>query len=247
MRNTINVNRMTRSFHNYARCMETGNKNDTRNAFLESMVGKSAAKAAAAAIVTGNVTTQAVSTQDMTMDEYKRYVYDRISRIPMNPSRAWDNISIHISEDGFEAMKNDPEYEKWVLDRLEQEFMSYDPWAAMCGGSYAVKYIGASPEEYRGDSWYTGYQNGKQESLYEQKSEDSFWEQRAKREERLQEQYEEFLEKKVLAERLQEQQLNAKLAEMKAEGADLSELSNAASKIPQIVTAYDISMLLMDL
>lgn len=245
MRNTINVNRMTRTFSNYAQCLELDNKRDTRNAFLESIAGKRAAKAAAAAVIEG-ADARTVSTQDMTMDEYKQYIYDKISRIPMNPSRAWDNISIHISEDGFEAMKNDPEYEQWVFNRLKQDFVSHDPWAAVCGGSYCVKYIGASPEEYRGESWYAGYQNGKKESLYDVESKDSFWEQRAKREERLQELYEEFLEKKVLAERWQEQQLNAKLAELKAEGADLSELSSADDRVSQVFTAYDVSMILMD-
>ncbi|MCM1467787.1 MAG: hypothetical protein NC086_06520, partial [Alistipes sp.] len=94
------------------------------------------------------------------------------------PSRMQDTISINISEAGFEAMKNDPEYEEWVLDYLQKDFNCYNPWTASCGGCYCVKYIGAAKEEYRGESWYAGYQNGKGTSLYDEKSQDSFWERR---------------------------------------------------------------------
>ena len=52
------------------------------------------------------------------MDEYKQYIHEKISQIPMHPTRMSENISIHISEAGFEAMKNDPEYEAWVLNDL---------------------------------------------------------------------------------------------------------------------------------
>jgi len=31
----------------------------------------------------------------------------------MHPTRAGESISVTISEAGFEAMKNDPEYEAW--------------------------------------------------------------------------------------------------------------------------------------
>ena len=223
--------------------MQAGNEDSTRNAFLESLAGKNAAKTAAAAVIAGTAT-QAVSTQDMTMDEYKQYIYDRISRLPMDPSRRWDNISIHISDDGFEAMKNDPEYEEWVMDYLRQDFMSYNPWTAVCGGCYCVKYIGASPEEYHGESWYTGYQNGKAESLYQKKSQENFWEQRAERAERLQEQYEKFLDKKALAMRWQKEQMDAEYVAKKAEGASDADAADAAGQISQIVTAFDASMIL---
>ncbi len=97
-------------------------------------------------------------------------------------------------------MKNDPEYEKWVPDYLQKDFNCYNPWAASCGGCYCVKYIGATKEEYCGESWYAGYQSGKGTSLYNEKSEDSFWERKAEREKRYKEQYEESQEKKALAE-----------------------------------------------
>lgn len=56
--------------------------------------------------------TGAISTKDMTMEEYKAYISEKISQIPMHPTRIGESISITISEAGFEAMKNDPELAK---------------------------------------------------------------------------------------------------------------------------------------
>ncbi len=169
----------------------------------------------------GNVGT--ASTEDMTMEEYKKYINDKISQMTMNPSRMQDTISIHISEVGFEAMKNDPEYEKWVLDYLQKDFNCYNPWAAASGGCYCVKYIGATKEEYHGESWYAGFQNGKGKSLYDEKSQDSFWERRAERKQRLEEQYEELQEKKALAKRLAQEQYYEELLTRKTENSQLQQ------------------------
>ncbi|MCM1499952.1 MAG: hypothetical protein NC124_15930 [Clostridium sp.] len=170
---------------------------------------------------TGNAST--VSTKDMTMEEYKQYIYGKISQMTINPSRMQDTISINISEAGFEAMKNDPEYEEWVLDYLQKDFNCYNPWTASCGGCYCVKYIGATKEEYHGESWYAGYQNGKGTSLYDEKSQDSFWERRAERKRRLEEQYEEIQEKKALAKRLAQGQYYEELMTRKTENSQLQQ------------------------
>ena len=37
----------------------------------------------------------------MTMEEYKQYIYNKISKIPMHPTRAGESISVTISEAGF--------------------------------------------------------------------------------------------------------------------------------------------------
>lgn len=123
----------------------------------------------------------AFSTADLTLAEYKQYIYQRISRIPMHPSQAMRSVSVHISDEGFEAMQRDPEYERWVLDTLKADFAYNDPWASVCGESFTIHRFGATKEEYRGDSWYTGYRNGKGRAIYEKEAEEGFWEKRAKR------------------------------------------------------------------
>ena len=128
--------------------------------------------------VSGAFRVMDVPTKNMTLEQYKNYIRDKISQIPLHPSQRLNSISVHISDEGFEAMKNDPEYEKWVLDTLRANFQFNDPFAYMCGGSFSVHYFGATKEEYHGYGWYKGYQNGRGESLFNEKSKDSFWERR---------------------------------------------------------------------
>ena len=88
--------------------------------------------------------------------------------------------SIDISDEGFKAMKEDPEYEKWVLEDLSKALSTpYPGWARSIGGSrYVVAHIGASKDDCRADGWHMGYENGKGASVWESKSKESFWSKR---------------------------------------------------------------------
>ena len=90
------------------------------------------------------------STTDMTMEEYKQYIYDKIIRMPVNYSQIQDAVSIMISEEGFAAMKADPEYEKWVLDTIRHDLAAFYPWGTMGESTYRSHYFGATKKEYRG-------------------------------------------------------------------------------------------------
>lgn len=182
---TINVNYMTRTYNQFLKNQNIRTTSD------KSMANTIADKLA------GNEKTEAVSTKDMTMEEYKQYIHDKISEIPMHSSHMNDFTSVNISEAGFEAMKNDPEYEKWVLDELRTGFAYNNPWGGT-GAHYVVLHFGATKAESHGESWYAGYQNGNGKKLYEDKSQNSFWERKAEREKRLQAQAEEWQEKKRL-------------------------------------------------
>ena len=146
-----------------------------------------------------------VSTKDMTLAEYKQYIYHKISQLPMHPSQMMRSVSVHISDEGFEAMQKDPEYEKWVLDTLKYDFAYNDPWAQVCGGSFAIHRFGATKEEYQGVGWYTGYRNGKGGSLFETEAEESFWEKRIKRHKKYMEILQKADEKEKIMERVFEE------------------------------------------
>lgn len=137
-------------------------------------------QAAGGASRTGDRNEQAVKA--MSMDEYKLYIYQKISALPTSATQKWDAVSVNISEEGFAAMKADPAYEKWVLDTLRQDFAYYNPWSAYAGGSYRVHYFGATREEYRGESFQMGFRNGgKHTDSSKKKKQKSFWEKRAER------------------------------------------------------------------
>lgn len=193
MGNMINVNYMTKVYSNFLKDHETKNSSQSGSASFGDRVAE---KSAGSRNVSETGKAGAVSTKDMTMEEYKQYIHDRISQIPMHPSRMQESISIHISEAGFEAMKNDPEYEAWVLNDLRTGWAQPDRWAGVCGGAYSTIYYGATKEECHAEMWSAGYRNGSGKSLFDGRAEDSFWERRAERKKRIEEQVMEQQEKK---------------------------------------------------
>lgn len=118
-----------------------------------------------------------VSTQNMTMKQYKNYIRGKINALPVSSSQALNSVSVNITEEGFEAMKNDPEYEAWVLNSLGTDFAYNDPWSGFGGGRYVVHHFGATKEEYSGQSW--SMDNGVGKSLFEEAAEKSFWQKRS--------------------------------------------------------------------
>lgn len=164
-----------------------GGVEGAKDSFAETIQGKSAQKAAGNFMQTADDVSRAEDYSDrviraMSMDQYKLYIYQKISALPISPSQKWDAVSVHISEEGFAAMKADPAYEKWVLDTLRQDFVYYNPWSAYAGGSCRVHYFGANREEYRGESFQMGFCNGgKKTDSTQKKKQKSFWEKRAER------------------------------------------------------------------
>lgn len=178
MSNTINANYMTKTYSNFLRNYEAKGVNQAKNT---SFSDKVAEKSMGTRNVSEPEKAGAVSTKDMTMEEYKQYIHDKISQIPMHPTRMSESISINISEAGFEVMKNDPEYEAWVLNDLRTGWAQPDRWAGVCGGAYSTIYYGATKEECHAEMWSAGYQNGSGKSLFDSKAKDSFWERRVER------------------------------------------------------------------
>lgn len=93
MNNTINVNYMTRTYSNFLKNNEAKGGKTESPSFCDRVAEKSTG-----ATETGKAGT--VSAKDMTMDEYKQYIHEKISQIPMHPTRMSESISIHISEAG---------------------------------------------------------------------------------------------------------------------------------------------------
>lgn len=134
------------------------------------------------------------------MEEYKEYIYDTIAGLPMHPSQIRNSVTVYISEAGFEAMKNDPEYEAWVLDTLKKNFSFNDPWGPMSGGNYVIHSFGATKEEYQGQSRPKETGNSRR-----RKTEENYWEERRRRRKELNKKYyEELMERRALIRRLQQ-------------------------------------------
>jgi len=173
MNNTINLNYLTR----LAESLQPGSMVQQPAARSSDFLSMAAQLKAEAAVSASTVS----QTADMDLETYKQAVWEKISQLPMSASSQMQSISVQITDEGFEAMKSDPEYEAWVLDTLRKNFIFENPWTPVCGGGYAVHHFGATKGEYHGESWYPGYMGGQGASLFAEKSKDSFWERRMER------------------------------------------------------------------
>ncbi|MCM1181349.1 MAG: hypothetical protein NC347_13920 [Clostridium sp.] len=140
-----------------------------------------------------------VSREDMTMEEYKGFINGLLNSIPFDATRIYDKEIVSISDAGWEQMKNDPDYEAWVLGYTAENRSVRNPffgWPGASGSVYVEKF-GASIEEHIGQSVGT---SGPGSSHV--KNEKSWWEKRhEKMEERMEEQAE-----KAMAQRAFEQE-----------------------------------------
>ena len=177
----------TRFYANMIRAAQTVNgrpgQASAENPFLQAMQNAAAGQAGAESGIgntSGVMAEHIYSTEDMTMEEYKQYIYDKIIRLPVNPSQLQDAVAISISEEGFAAMKADPEYEKWVLDKLKSDFAVYYPWGEMGESTFRYHHFGATKEEYRCECYA---KDNKAKRHAEKRNEEDFWEKRKKRHE----------------------------------------------------------------
>lgn len=93
------------------------------------------------------------SAADMSMTEYQFYIESKISKIMSSSHRRGGYTAVFISDEGYAAMKNDPEYEKWVLDLIKQSAYQNGCMHGNDEKHYSAHFIGASKEETRSEYW----------------------------------------------------------------------------------------------
>lgn len=241
MSNAMHFSYMTRICHTMLKTCQAQNKRKDGASFTDALDGKSTGK-----IETGSAVKprEQLMTADMSIEEYKQYIYDRIASLPMHESNMLDSVSVKITEEGFEAMKNDPEYEQWVLDSLQSNFNYPDVWSSVCGGKFCVFYFGATKEESHGESWRLGFRNGEGRKAFDEKSKESFWERRQKRREEWLEQLEELADKKALSKRMAQSEFFLKSAAVKPTEAGSRNAVNTDMLAMQIFSSFKANIML---
>ncbi len=176
MSDPITMNRVERTSNSYSyRKATTTVGNGAFGAALQAQ--SEAAKAARTTDVFQAAETQAVSNKDMTLDEYKDYLRGKIDSLPVHTDNLCDSWTIHISDASFQALKEDPEFEKWLIDDLGKAFATpYPAWARSIGGpGYVVTTVGTKIGEAPTTSWHQGYMNGTGDLVWAEKTQGSFW------------------------------------------------------------------------
>lgn len=117
------------------------------------------------------------SKEEMTMDEYKQWFRNEISQMPVSAfvSSTFASSNLIITEEAFERMKSDSEWESTVMNMVRQHFGTNG-----LIGSKAVGYqiIGASPEECYGEGMPINSGNASNHLWGEEKT---WWEKRHER------------------------------------------------------------------
>ncbi|MBR1641584.1 MAG: hypothetical protein IJ683_04590 [Butyrivibrio sp.] len=133
--------------------------------------------------------------EEMSMDEYKEYIYGVLDRIPFDSSQMRDTQFIDITEDGWKQMKNDPKYEAWVVGYFKIDRSFHNPFAGFPGvePSIHTEHFGASIDEHLGQSYPKSTATGKE------KDSEDWWKKRKERQEQYLEESEELAEKRKIA------------------------------------------------
>ena len=140
------------------------------------------------------------SKEDMTLSEYKQWVMNELSQLPVSGwvQSSFSSGALIIKEEAFENMKNDPEFEEYVFNRVRSLYSANGLPVGSNNISYEV--IGGSPEECYG---YAGPVGGGNAKVFDK--DESWWQERH-------EEFEELLESQEKA-AYKKAQLNRTLAQ----------------------------------
>lgn len=130
-------------------------------------------------------------TNRMDLVQYRQYLSNRISEIPIDPSRALESFRVKISDAAFAAMQADPDYEAWVLERLRADWA--EPAEGLAGGLLTTYSVGADRESFQTSTVDLGAAAKELKELDDDG--ETFWERRHRRHEEYMEliQREQFL------------------------------------------------------
>ena len=167
------------------------------------------------------------------MELFKKEFYAELERIPKN--RTITNLAVNISEEAFKNMKADPAYRAKIMSALQRDLTSsFAPLKA----SLLIT-VGATEKDYRGDSW-SGPNN---DSEFFARSQDSFYKKTSGQKDRQKELLEEYLEKRALAKRQQQELLDEKIAKAEQERSRLAMAWAGERQRAAASNAYDANVM----
>ena len=96
-------------------------------------------------------------TGDMSLTDYKEYVNQVVEGMPTDDSRSRDTVAIDMTDACLVHMRDDPEYENWVMDAIRSALASKNQTSEIFGGSYITMRFGSEKGDF---SIETGEKNG---------------------------------------------------------------------------------------
>ncbi len=141
-----------------------------------------------------------MSSEEMTMEEYKAYIWDKIDSFPFSPTRPNDDETIKISEKCFERMKADSEYEDKMMDIIKNGRMYPNPYygsGVSDSGVYCIlEFDGGEGCKSQGFSKNFGGSKDSASSRFDKESNGGFWSSKRLLKKKMQAQIEQIIHQK---------------------------------------------------
>ena len=176
-----------------------------------------------------------VSSEDMTLEEYKEYFNEKMNSLYTHPSQRNRNDIIDITDAAYKRMQTDPEYEK-ILDALAKNkavnFGNYIPQISYMHIDDTYEKCYGYTQGMKENDGYSGSSSAKGTDAGRQK--------KARQKELL----EEYLEKRAQAKKQQLEMLNKKIAKMELERSRQTQSWNSERQMAKASNAYDANIMM---
>ena len=217
MSNTINVNYMSNIFNRYTKAYAPKAAGEGISDTIADMIDRKVSEGNANLSETGEVCANKVETvlskEDMTLEEYREYISDKIAGFPLHPSQMGNSFAINISDASLQKMKDDPEYEEWLLNDVKGALGRAVPgWYQAIGGpnTYCVLNYENGEKGCWCHMWSKDYKGGKKSAsdMFDDESENSVYKRKAEQRKQI--------EKEVQEKALKKKQMEKELADTAA-------------------------------
>lgn len=155
--------------------------------------------------------------EEMTMAEYKAYIWDKIDSFPFSPTRPNDDETIKISEKCFERMKSDSEYEDKMMNIIKEGRMYPNPYYGSglvdSGVYWILEFDGGEGCKSQGFSKNFGGSKEDASNRFNKESEGGFWSSKRMLKKKMQAEIEQIIhQKREMVEEINEEvALNRKI------------------------------------
>lgn len=163
------------------------------------------------------------------MAAFKKEIYAEIDKIPRDRTIA--NVAIHISEEAFQNMKNDPKYREQIMSVIRRDLTSSVAPAPDCS---LILSVGATLKDYRGDSWSVN-----NDAEFDIRSQNSFYKKTTTKKNVQKQRLREYMEKHAQAKKAQQKLFDEKRRKQEIEKDRLSQLEYHEQQMTKAAGAYE--------
>ena len=168
------------------------------------------------------------------MEQFKKEFYAELEKIPRDRTIA--NVAVHISEEAFKNMKEDPEYRERMLSLIRRDMTGSVAPAPDCS---LMIMVGASAKDYRAHSWSVN-----NDSEFYARSQNSFYKKTSNKKDNQKELLEEYLDKRARMKQLQQEDFDEKAAKARKERSRLAKAWGSKQQMAAATSAYDANVMM---